>query len=287
MTRQSRQPLRPRSRTAVSALVAAVLALGSACSSGHGHPQSHAKATSAKPTPKPSGPCNISTTVTCVDGTLPVWTADEVRSRLLGPKDVLPSMTHPYDPTWWGLTSKNQYMRQWATGNYIPGCQYKWIGLTGPGRVISGHNYLWSDDNPDYPHWPREGITQYAYVYSNSTMQAQDITAAWGQTCNSGHLPYRQLIGDYYSPPAKVVDQTTVDVRSGWAHKRVLEKRWPDNSTVPEEDIFDYLQNGNVLIATLTVEQYAFDPKYQQWDRTLSEADLMLGRQVAKLSAAQ
>jgi hypothetical protein len=274
-----------RRRTALALAVSLVSAVAG-CSSGKPAPQVHRAAPSPTPKPTPSGPCQISATVTCEPGVLPVWTTDIVRTRLLGAKDVLPTMTHPYDPTWFGLTLHNQYMRRWANGNFVPGCHYEWLPLTGSKRIISGYNYLWSDYNSQYPHWPREGITQYAYVYTDPTVEAHDINTAWNQTCTTGHLPYRQLIGSYYSPPVKVTDQITLDVRSGWAHKRLVEKRYPDNSTTPEVDIFDYLQNGNVLIVDLTVEQYEQDPKLQYWDRTLSDASLMLDRQVAKLGSA-
>ena len=130
------------SKALLAALVSATLAVTTACSSGHPKSHSSSKAAVAEPAPTPSGPCKISTTVACTKGVLPIWTADQVRAHLLGAKDVLPTMKHPYDPTWYGLTRKNQYMRRWATGNYIPGCHYNWIQLSGPTRMISGYNYL-------------------------------------------------------------------------------------------------------------------------------------------------
>jgi hypothetical protein len=214
-----------------------------------------------------------------------VWTEAEVRQRLLTQQDVLPSMTEQYSPTWWGLTDKNQYLRRWVSGNYVPGCHYNWIKLNGLVRVVGGYDHLWSDNHPPGPHWPQEGITQYAYVYSDALTEQRDIQSAWNQDCSSGHLPYRQLIAGYYSPPVKVVDQTILNALGGWAHKRVIEKRWPDNSTTPEVDIFDYLQNGNVLIVDLTVEQYLDSPSSQHWDRTIADADTMLGHEIAKLNA--
>ncbi len=295
MTRLSPRTFRMSGKRRTALAVAVALAcVASGCSSGNKAPQAHRTvATPPKPKPKPkpkptpSGPCQISATVTCAAGVLPIWTADEVRARLLGAKDVPSSMTHPYDPAWWGVTVHNQYFRQWVNGNYVPGCHYDWIALSGANRVVSGHNHLWSDYGPQYPRWPLESITQYAYVYADSTVQAHDINAVWNRQCVTKHVPYKQLLGGYYAPPEKNVDQTTRDVLSGWAHLRIVEKRYPDYAATPEEDIFDILQNGNVLIVDWTFEQYETDPKLQYWARTLSDADQMLDRQVAKLSAAQ
>lgn len=271
----------------VLAVTSAVLALGSACSSGHGHPKSSPKAIkSATPTPTPSGPCQISTTVTCTKGVLPVWTLDQLHARLLDTQDVLPSMTHPYDPTWWGTTVYNQYASRQASGNFVPGCHYYSTAMSGP-RVISGHNALWSDYDPQYPHWPRESITQFAYAYTDTSVEEKDINTVWNRQCTTGHFPYRQLEGGHYIPPEQDEDQTTTETRSGWAHKRIVEKKVPDNTASPEEDVFDFLQNGNVLIVDFTFEQYTVTPKDKDWARTLSDADKMLDRQIAKLNGPQ
>lgn len=279
-------PQRSRSVLALAAAMA-VLALGSACSSGHGHHKTSPKAIkNATPAPTPSGPCQISATVTCQAGVLPVWTADVLRSHLLEDKDVRSQMSHPYDASWWGITEYNQYLRRWAGGNYVPACHFSWIEMNGPTRVVAGHNLLWSDYGSQYPHWPQESITQYAYVYTDPTVEAHDINAVWNNSCDSKHIPYLQLLHGYFVPPEKDVDQSSQDVRAGWAHKRIVEKRYPDNTAQPEQDVFDFLQKGNVLIVNYAFEQYTKDPAQQDLDRTLSDVNSMLDRQVAKLQGS-
>lgn len=281
------QPFRTRSAALALAVTSAVLALGSACSSGHGHPKSTPKAIkSATPAPTPSGPCQISTTVTCQAGALPIWTADVAHAHLLEAKDVPKQLTHPYDPSWWGITAHNQYLRQWADGNYVPGCHNEWIAMSGPTRVIVGHNLLWSDYGSQYPRAAQESVTQYAYVYTDPKVEAHDINAVWNNRCDSKHIPYVQLLDGYSIAPEKNVDQSSQDMRSGWAHKRIIEKQYPDYRDRPEEDVFDLLQKGNVLIVTYTFEQYWKDPSQQDLDRTVSDVDSMVDRQVTKLEGS-
>jgi hypothetical protein len=270
-----------------TALVVALICSMAGCSGGSKPNSAHSKVAKATPTPTPSGPCHISTTVTCVTGVLPDWTADVARAHLLGPKDVPQNMKHPFDPTWWGSTDYNQYFRRWLNGNYVPGCHYDWVGMNGSTHITSGYNLLWSDYGTQYPRWPQESITQYVYVYTDPVVQARDINAVWNHACTTGRIPYRQLLNGYYFPAEQVTDQTTQDVRSGWAHERIIEKRIPDSPGSPEEDVFDLLQSGNVLLVNWSFEQYTKDTKPQDWARTITDIDLMLDRQVTKLNTGR